>query len=102
MVHPAIEMTSIILSDKSGNSSIIPSDSVIYTILDTGSSECLFPRDLAAAVYAAAGVRSDDSTGDIPLVVCNLSTADANFTFGFGGSDGPVISVPVNDLMYPE
>lgn len=35
------------------------------------------------------------------LVPCNLSTADATFTFGFGGPKGPQITVPISDFISP-
>lgn len=97
-----VQMTSMTLSDKAGKFSILPPDSVIYTLLTTGMQNCLLPKDIARAVHAAAGVLRDDSTGNVPFVPCNLSTADSTFTFGFGGNDGPAIKVPIKELVYQQ
>ncbi|KAL8925064.1 MAG: hypothetical protein Q9208_003748 [Pyrenodesmia sp. 3 TL-2023] len=90
------------LSDKAGKFSILPPDSVIYTLLTTGLQNCHLPKDIARAVHAAAGVLRDDSTGNVPFVPCNLSTADTTFTFGFGGNKGPAVKVPIKELVYPQ
>ncbi|KAL8754328.1 MAG: hypothetical protein Q9184_005149, partial [Pyrenodesmia sp. 2 TL-2023] len=97
-----VQMTSMTLSGKAGKFSILPPDSVIYTLLTTGMQNCLLPKDIARAVHAAAGVLWDDSTWNVPFVPCNLSTADSTFTFGFGGNDGPAIRVPIKELVYPQ
>ncbi|KAL8894934.1 MAG: hypothetical protein Q9207_008361 [Kuettlingeria erythrocarpa] len=109
-----VQLTSITLSsssaddnddDKAGSSSkkfhILPPDSVTHALLITSMSYVGLPTDIAKAVHAAAGVLQDSSsTGGTPYVACNLSQANSTFTFGFGGKDGPAISVPVGDFVY--
>ena len=101
VVRTAIQLTSLTLEDKSGNSSLIPDGSVVWATLDTGASICEAPAEIVDPIYAAAGVLQDNSTRGFPLIPCNMSTADANFTFGFGGPQGPQISVSIKDFVQP-
>lgn len=101
VVRTAIQMTSFTLNDKSGDSPMISNDTVAWTVLDTGATFSQFPPFLTKPFFAAAGVVANEMTGPYGFVACNLSTADANFTFGFGGTDGPQISVPMSQLVLP-
>ncbi|KAL8723608.1 MAG: hypothetical protein Q9225_000150 [Loekoesia sp. 1 TL-2023] len=101
LMRTAIQMTSLTLNKRSGNSSILPRDTVAWAALDTGATFSFLPRSMVDPIYAVAGVLFDESTQGWPLISCNLSTADANFTFGFGGVDGPQISVPIGELVSP-
>ncbi|KAL8646376.1 MAG: hypothetical protein Q9210_006178, partial [Variospora velana] len=94
-------MTSLTLNDKIGNSSLLPSDTVLWANLDTGATFTYLPEAMTGALYAAAGVLNDASTYNASAVSCNLSTADANFTFGFEGPNGQQISVSVRELVTP-
>lgn len=94
-------MISLTVNNGSGNSSLVPPDTVAWAVLDTGATFSFLPRPMVDPIYAVAGVLFDDSTQGWPLISCNLSTVDANFTFGFGGVDGPQISVPIGELVTP-
>ncbi|KAL8843706.1 MAG: hypothetical protein Q9176_001914 [Flavoplaca citrina] len=97
----AVQMTSLTLNTDSGASALISPETVLYAHLDSGSSTNWLPSSMAEAVYSAAGVMRDASTQNRPYVACNMSTAAATFTFGFGGPLGPQISVSMADLVYP-
>lgn len=96
----AIEMTSIGLTDGSGTSSLTDSKLVVPALLDSGTTLIQLPTDMAQKILDTVGAIQDPSIGQ-PLVPCNLSTAKATYVFGFGGSSGPKINVPISQLIDP-
>ncbi|KAL8998786.1 MAG: hypothetical protein Q9169_002236 [Polycauliona sp. 2 TL-2023] len=97
----ALQMTSLTLNTNTGASALVPRGTVLYANLDSGFSTTFLPSSIAEAVYSAAGVLNDESTQNRPFVPCNMSTAAATFTFGFGGPLGPQISVSMADFVQP-
>ncbi|KAL8826856.1 MAG: hypothetical protein Q9170_007239 [Blastenia crenularia] len=97
----AIQMTSLTLNDKSGSFPLSSDDTEVWATFDTGATFAYLPAGLTKAIYENAGVILDDTTGGVPTIPCNMSTADANFTFGFGGLGGPQVSVPIKEFVVP-
>lgn len=95
----AIEMTSIELTDDSGTSSLTDSNTVIPALLDSGTTATQFPSDIAQKIMDTLGAVNDPNFAPVPFVPCSLSTAKATYVFGFGGSSGPKINVPVSQLI---
>ena len=98
----AIETTSFNATSPAGITSLMPSNAseVIYTLLDSGSSASSIPPSLLTPLLSYLGATTDPNVGQA-TVPCNLSTAAATFTFGFGGPNGPKITVPVSDFVTP-
>ena len=96
----AIEMTSIGLTDDAGTSSLTDSNLVVPALLDSGTTLIQLPSDMAQKIQDTVGAITDPSFAQ-PLVPCNLSTAKATYVFGFGGSSGPKINVPIAQLIDP-
>ena len=96
----AIEMTSIGLTDGSGTSSLTDSKLVVPALLDSGTTLIQLPTDMAQKILDTVGGILDPSIPQ-PLVPCNLSTAKATYVFGFGGSSGPKVNVPISQLIDP-
>lgn len=96
-------MTSLTFKDAHGTGShaLVPKDMNIRVILDTGTTFCFLPRSVAEAIYAAAGVLVSENPKVPPLASCTLATAMESFIFGFGGSDGAKISVPIREFLIP-
>lgn len=80
----------------------MPSNStnVVYALLDSGATHSQIPPYLIPALHSYLGAKPDPNMWNA-LVPCNLSTADATFTFGFGGPKGPQITVPISDFITP-
>lgn len=98
----AIECTSFTASSPAGAVDFMPPNvtNVIYTVLDSGAADSYIPPNLIPSLYSYLGATTDNAdTGGLAAVPCNISTANANFTFGFGGSKGPQITVPISDLV---
>lgn len=94
-------MTSLTLNTNDVASALVAPGTVLYAHLDTGSTTTFLPRAMAEAVHSAAGVLNSNATSNRPYLSCNMSTAAATFTFGFGGPLGPQISVSMADFVHP-
>ncbi|KAI4163389.1 MAG: hypothetical protein LQ342_002896 [Letrouitia transgressa] len=92
-----VEFTSLVVN-AGGKTSVIQDNVVRAAILDSGSSASYLPADLADAVSRYFGA-VNDPLFERPLVPCELSDADAQFVFQFGGTSGPKISVSARDLV---
>jgi len=74
----------------------------MYAVLDSGAPTIDLPEPLVSAIYAYLGATFIPSLGGTAVVPCNISTADAVFSFYFGGGpDSLKISVPIADLIQP-
>lgn len=92
-----VEFTSLSLKDPSGNVTLTSDDTVAIAILDSGSTATSVPKSLADKIYSYFGVRLE--FGQIPVLPCNLGTADVSLTFEFGGANGPKITVPISAFV---
>lgn len=91
-----VDFTSLSLKDPSGNVTLISDDAVVLAILDSGSTSSHLPKSLVDTVYSYFGVRLEYGR---PFLPCNLATANASLTFGFGGANGPKITVPISTFV---
>jgi hypothetical protein len=74
----------------------------MYAVLDSGAATIDLPEPFVSAIYAYLGATLIFLNGGTAMVPCNLSTADAVFSFYFGGGpNGPKINVPIADLIQP-
>lgn len=94
----AVEMTSIELKGDAGTTSLTDKNLVVPALLDSGTTSSYFPSDISQKIRDAFGA-VEDPLSPSPLVACNLSTSKATFVFGFGGSSGPKINVPIAQLV---
>lgn len=68
-------------------------------LLDSGTALTRLPQDLVNEMYNEVGATVDPNNG--PLVACKQSSTDSYFSFGFGGPNGAVINVTMNELILP-
>jgi hypothetical protein len=94
-----VAFTSLQVTSSTGTDTLTPSNYAVPAILDSGTSLTLLPDDLASVVFEELGA-SDDGTNGIVLP-CAVGNATGSLNFGFGGSGGPVIKVPVSELVLP-
>lgn len=95
-----VAFTSLSATSSSGTDILTPSDYAEGAILDSGTTITLLPNDIAQVVYNEFGATYQPSIGAV-VVPCSLANANGSLNFGFGGADGPVIQVPVNELVLP-
>lgn len=95
-------MTSLTVVDPSGTSkSFTASSFSAPVILDSGTSLTYLPDTLVASIVSYLNADDDTNGSGNIFVDCNLRTSQSGLTFnyGFGGSDGPVIKVPITEFI---
>ncbi|CAJ2503878.1 Uu.00g112720.m01.CDS01 [Anthostomella pinea] len=75
----------------------------IPVILDSGTTLTYLPSSIADRVFDAFGAYDDTSSGGTGLVYvdCGYLSDSKNLTFDFqfGGTDGPLIRVPIDEMI---
>jgi hypothetical protein len=92
-----VSLTSIGFVDPSLKDTLY-SGPALPALLDSGTSFTYLPDNIAIAILSGVGVAQDNSTG-LNLAPCSLNRTNANLTFGFGGTDGPVITVALSEFV---
>ncbi|KAF2090906.1 acid protease, partial [Saccharata proteae CBS 121410] len=94
-----VALSSMNLTTKAGTSVYNQATLDLPAILDSGTTLTYLPDNLATDILQGVGAINDRDFGYI--VRCSLGDTGANFNFGFGGSGGPVITVPMNEMLIP-
>lgn len=98
-----VAWTSLSITGEAGNSTTLTESNFAQpAILDSGTTLTYIPDDLAAEVYAMTGAIDDSTNSGIIYIDCDLRTTGSKVTFnyGFGGSGGPIIKVPIDELIF--
>jgi hypothetical protein len=95
-----VAFTSLSISTKTGNTTLTPSDYSQPVVLDSGTTDTIIPDDLARAIYDITGASWSPDAGE-PFVPCEMANIEGTFDFGFGGPSGPVIKVPISEMLSP-
>lgn len=91
-----VEFTFLSLKDPSGNVTVTSDDTVAVALLDSGTTGTFLPSSLVDTIYNYFGVQLESGNSYLP---CSHATADESITFGFGGANGPKITVPISAFM---
>lgn len=94
-----VAFTSLQVSSSTGTDTLTPSNYAVAAILDSGTSLTLLPDDLAYIIFEELGATDDRTYG--PVLPCAVGNATGSLSFGFGGSGGPVIKVPISEMVLP-
>ncbi|KAI1264809.1 aspartic peptidase domain-containing protein [Xylariaceae sp. FL1019] len=68
----------------------------VSVVLDSGTTLSYLPTELADEIYNEVGAQFYQG---FPLVPCSLADKEGYFAFAFGGKDGPVIQVGLDELV---
>ncbi|KAI1359102.1 aspartic peptidase domain-containing protein [Xylaria arbuscula] len=70
-------------------------------ILDSGTTLTYLPESVARRIYRQFNAYDDSDYTGLVFADCGLLTSekDTTLNFQFGGSDGPVIKVPIDELV---
>ncbi|KAI0160656.1 acid protease [Xylariaceae sp. FL1272] len=68
----------------------------VSVVLDSGTTLSYLPTELADDIYNEVGAVFYQG---VPLVPCSLADKEGYFAFAFGGDDGPVIQVGLDELV---
>lgn len=92
-------MTSLVLNTPKGPQRLA-NNVALPVILDSGTTDTYLPDDLATTILNGVGaIQSQRSGGS--YVPCDLASRNASFSFGFGGDDGPVVTVDIGNFITP-
>lgn len=94
-----VAFTSLSATSRTGTDSFTPSGYAEAAILDSGTTLTLLPDDLAEIVFEELGASIDRTLGVV--VPCALANVQGTLNFGFGGDGGPVIKVPIAEMVLP-
>ncbi|KAI1800904.1 aspartic peptidase domain-containing protein [Daldinia bambusicola] len=74
--------------------------SVVPVILDSGTTLTYVPYTMANRIYRAFGAVDDTSGTGLVYINCeHLNNKNFTFDFQFGGKDGPIIRVPIDEMI---
>lgn len=96
--HFRIPLTSVEATSPSGSDTLQAEDFPIQVVLDSGTTLSALPADLVDQIWEEAGVEFSSILKQ-PLIPCYRRESPGSFTFGFGGPDGPKVTVPMDELV---
>jgi hypothetical protein len=92
-----VDLTAVTLVDADGLSMKLSADNMSApAVLDTGVTLLYLPEGIASSLAQGFGAVL---MADNYLVDCEYRTSNATLAFQFGGVDGPVITVPADQLI---
>ncbi|KAL9608005.1 MAG: hypothetical protein Q9167_007137 [Letrouitia subvulpina] len=103
----SVQFTSLSVSNGGPPVTLTSNTTILPAIIDSGSSVAMVPSFLAESIFRYFGAVTDDprlkqaGLGNGGIVPCNLSTSVGTFVFGFGGPNGPKISLAASELVMP-
>ncbi|KAI1818552.1 aspartic peptidase domain-containing protein [Poronia punctata] len=95
-----VELSSFAISDGDAHSKeYLPS--TIPVLLDSGTTLTYLPPSIAARIYDALNVVDDSQDSGLVYVDCDFLSdkEDTTFDFQFGGPNGPLIRVPMDEMI---
>lgn len=95
----AVVLNSIGVTQDSGSVVLQTSDLPNAVILDTGTAFTILPHDIFDMLINFFGAVNDDTYGYI--VECDLGGMTGSIDYQFGSSNGPLVSVPFDELAVP-
>jgi len=95
----AVALTSVSVTSPSGSDTLTTSDFAVAAILDSGTSLTYLPDEVAQVVFEEFGASFSRNLGY--TIPCDVGNVQGTLNFGFGGSNGPVIKVPISELVFP-
>jgi hypothetical protein len=94
-----VAWTSFSLTDSTGTTPLTTGEFPLPAVLDSGTSITVIPSDLFSQLAYYFEAVNDPTYGT--LVDCAIGTVSGSLNYGFGGSDGPIISVSFSELAIP-
>jgi hypothetical protein len=94
-----VAWTSLSITTSEGNMLLTPANFAAPAVLDSGTTYTSLPIAIFNQTADYFGAVNDDHYGY--LVYCNISSYEGTLDYGFGGSQGPLISVKYAELAIP-
>ncbi|KIW00979.1 uncharacterized protein PV09_07501 [Verruconis gallopava] len=83
-----------------GGKTVYSGKSSAPCLLDSGNSRAFVPADIGWDILAGVGAVNDTDIGTF-IVPCDVGSTQGSFTFQFGNSNGPTVSVPISEFVLP-
>jgi len=99
-----VALTSFSITGQAGNTTnLTQGEYDAPVILDSGTTLTYVPQRLADLIYEKLNAVDDSQNSGLVFVDCDVLTNSpkTTFNFGFGGSNGVEIKVPVDELVFP-
>lgn len=96
--HFRIPLTSVEASSPSGSDTLTTKDFPVPVVLDSGTTLSSLPEDLVDQMWEEAGAEYSSVLRQA-LIPCYRRDSPGSFEFGFGGPDGPKVTVPMDELV---
>lgn len=94
-----VALTSISATGSAGNTTHLTNSTFAEAvILDSGTTLTYLPDDLVATILGLVGAVDDSQNSGNVYIDCNAK--GTTFSYGFGGSDDPVIKVDISELLF--
>jgi len=93
-----VAMTSLQAVSSTGTDSLTSTQFPIPAVLDSGTTLSYLPDDLAAQVWNEAGAVYSADIG-VAAVPCSMADSKGYFSFGLGGTGGPLINITMDELV---
>lgn len=74
----------------------------VTALLDSGTSETYLPDDLVVEIFHEVNATFFDDPSlrnGLPIIPCSMSNSTGYLSFQFGGVDGPMVNVSMNELV---
>ena len=96
-----VAVTSISFNGADGSTSQLSApDFATPAVLDSGTSDLFLPAAIAQKVYDGIGAIEATVGGSAGWVAdCAILNSEASLSFQFGGSNGPVVKLPMSELL---
>lgn len=80
-------------------SSEVTYSQALPVILDSGTTLTYLPSRVISQIYDALDAKYDNDYG-LAFIDCSYMTKNLTFSFQFGSSDGPIVSVPADEVVF--
>ncbi|KAI2470150.1 aspartic peptidase domain-containing protein [Annulohypoxylon bovei var. microspora] len=96
-----VALSSLSTTADNGTVANYTTRSTVPVILDSGTTLTYLPTSMANRVFRAFGAVDDTSSTGLVFIDCDYLTSNKNLTFDFqfGGSSGPIVRVPVDEMV---
>ncbi|KAI0886113.1 aspartic peptidase domain-containing protein [Annulohypoxylon maeteangense] len=96
-----VTLSSLTTTADNGTVANYTTRSAVPVILDSGTTLTYVPSSIANRIFRAFGAVDDTSGTGLVFISCDYLDDNKNLTFDFqfGGKDGPVIRVPVDEMV---
>ncbi|KAG0646765.1 putative aspartic-type endopeptidase opsB [Hyphodiscus hymeniophilus] len=98
-----VALTSFSMTGQAGNTTSLTQGAYdAPVILDSGTTLTYVPQPLADLIYEKLNAVDDTQNSGLVFVDCGVSTNSpkTTFNFGFGGSDGVSIQIPIDEMVF--